>query len=81
MPVLLSRGLLTARAGLMQRPPGPQEQQDESSLPAPQQGTQIEDQESSCKAPEQVLHWSGSGPEQEPQEEWQGRQEEDEGER
>ena len=81
MPVLLSSGLLTARAGLMQRPPGPQKQQEASSLSAPQQGTQIEDQESSCNSPEQVLHWLGSGPEQEPQEEWQGRQEEEEGER
>jgi len=77
-------GLLTARAGLMHSPAGPHAQQGEAGEPGEvgdpgesQQGTQVEDQESSWRRPWHALHWSGSGPEQEEQEEWQGRQEEE----
>jgi len=63
-----SIGLLAALVGDVHSPLGPQEQQEDGKVGV-QHGTHIDDQESSCSSPEQVRHWSGSGPVQVAQDE------------
>jgi len=75
-----SIGLLAALVGDVQSPLGPQGQQEEGKSEV-QHGTHIDDQESSWSSPEQVRHWSGSGPVQVEQVEWQATHSADDVER